>query len=143
MRLRVRTHGKLCFLRASICVLRPAAYFAAAQVAAQAAAQAAARKLERAGGMVFYVCVRAIAFMFIYTQHESEIAGNSVAQLVEIQRKLKYVQLGAACGLRPAACGLRQSMNQSSQFTHLLFVRPAAKYEPAFSLGWSQLSPKI
>ena len=36
-------------------------------------------------------------------QHASEIAENSVALLVEIQRKLKYVQLGAACGLRPAA----------------------------------------
>ena len=63
----------------------------------QAAAQAAARKLQRAGRMVFYVCVRA------NTQHASEIAENSVALLVEIQRKLKYVQLGAACGLRPAA----------------------------------------
>ena len=43
--------------------------------------------------------------MFIYTQHASEIAWNSVAILVETQRKLKYVQLGAACGPRPAACG--------------------------------------
>ena len=88
--------------------------------------------LQRAGRMVFYVCVSAIAFMFIYTQHESEIAGNSVALLVEIQRKLKYVQLGAACGPQ-------QSMNQSSQFTHSTFraacgLRPAAKYEPAFSV---------
>ena len=41
MRLRVRTDGKLCCLRAAICVLRPAAYFAAAQAAAQAATQAA------------------------------------------------------------------------------------------------------
>ena len=41
LRLRVRTHGKLCGLRAAICV---------------AAAQAAARKLQRAGRMVFYVC---------------------------------------------------------------------------------------
>ena len=63
----------------------------------------------------FYVCVRAIAYnIFIHTQHASEIAGNSVALLVEIQRKLKYVQLGAARGLR-------QSMNQSSQFTHSTF----------------------
>ena len=29
----------------------------------------------------------AIAFMFIHTQHASEIAGNSVALLVEIQRE--------------------------------------------------------
>ena len=64
-----------------------------------------ALQLEREGRMVFYVCVRAITFMFIYTQHASEIAGNSVAVLVEIQRKLKYVQLGAARGLRPAARG--------------------------------------
>ena len=78
------------------------------------------------GRMGFYVCVRAIAFMFIYTQHASEITGNSVALLVEIHKKLKYVQLGAACGPWPAAkyepikpthsfyfsCGLRQSMNR-------------------------------
>ena len=87
--------------------------------------QAAACKLQRAGRMVSYVCVRVIAVMFINTQHASEIAENSLALLLEIQRKLKYVQLGAACGLRPAAkyepikpthsfyfsCGLRQSMN--------------------------------
>ena len=74
----------------------------------QSMPQAAARKLQRAGRIVFHVCERAIAFMFIHThsrQHASEIAGNSVALLVEIQRKLKYVQLGAACGPRPAACG--------------------------------------
>ena len=41
--------------------------------------------------------------MLIHTQHASEIAGNFVAILVETQRKLKYVQLGAARGLRPAA----------------------------------------
>ena len=29
------------------------------------------------GRMVFYVCVRAIAFMFVNTQHASEIAENS------------------------------------------------------------------
>ena len=29
---------------------------------------------------------------------------NSIAILVEIQRKFKYVQLGAARGLRPASC---------------------------------------
>ena len=54
---------------------------------AQAAAQAAARKLQRAGRMVLYVCIRAIAFIFIHKQHASEIAGNSVALLVEIQRE--------------------------------------------------------
>ena len=123
MRLRVRTHGKQCALRAAICVLRPVAYFAAGR----STGRSTARKLQCAGRMVFYVCVRAIAFnLFIHTQHASEIAGNSVALLVEIQRKLKYVQLGAACGLWPAAkyepikpihsfyfsCGLRQSMNR-------------------------------
>ena len=51
--------------------------------------------------------------MFIHTQHASEIAGNSIAILVEIQRKLKYVQLGAASGLR-------QSMNQP--LASVLFV---------------------
>ena len=87
---------------------------------AQAAAQAAARKLQRAGCMVFYVCVREIAFIFIFTHHASEIAGNSVALLVKIQRKLKYVQLGAACGPR-------QSMNQSSQLTHSTFRAACGK----------------
>ena len=62
-----------------------------------------------------FVYVRAIAFMFIHTQHANEIAGNSIALLMEIQKKLKYsyVQLGAACGPLPADCGLRQSMYQS------------------------------
>ena len=32
------------------------------------------------------------------TQNASEIAGNSNAPLVEIQGKLKYAQLSAACG---------------------------------------------
>ena len=75
-----------------------------------AAACAAARKLQRAGRIVFHVCVRAL--MFIHTYHASEIAGNSVALLVEIQRMLKYVRLDVE---RCSACGLR----------------PAAKYEPA------------
>ena len=66
------------------------------------------------------VCLCAIAFMLIYTQHASEIAGNSVAILVEIHRKLKYVQLGASCGPR-------QSMNQSSQFTHSTFRAACGK----------------
>ena len=86
----------VCCLRAAICVLLPAAYFAAGRSTGRSTGTA--RKLECAGRMVFYVCVRAIAFMLIHTQHASEIAGNSVALLVEIQRKLKYVQLGAARG---------------------------------------------
>ena len=68
----------------------------------------------------FYVYVRVIAFMFIHTQHASKIAWHSVALLVEIQRKLKYVQLGAACG--------KIGTNQANSLI-LLFVRPAAKYE--------------
>ena len=114
------------------CGLRQTLPQAAAQAAARAAAQAAARKLQREGRMVFYVCVRAIAFMFIHTQHSSEIDGNSVALLVEIQRKLKYVQLCAACGPPPAACG-KVWTNQANSLI-LLFVRPATKYEPALSL---------
>ena len=74
----------------------------------------------------FNVCVRAIAVMFINTQHASEIAENSVALWVEIQRKLKYVQLGAACSLRPVACGKVWTNKANSLI--LLFVRPAAKY---------------
>ena len=79
-------------MRPALCNLR------AGQAAALTTAQAAARKLQRAGRIGFHVCVRAIAFMFIHTQHVSEFARNSIALLVEIHRKLKYVQLGAACG---------------------------------------------
>ena len=74
----------------------------------QATAQAAARKLQRSGRIVFHVCVRAIAFMFIRTQHASEIAGNSVV----LSGNIEKVEI---CSTR---CGLR----------------PAAKYEPALSL---------
>ena len=114
MRLRVRTHGKLCALGAAICVLRSAAKYTAGRSTGRSTQIAALRPHG------FYVCVRAKAFMFILTQHASEIAGNSVALLVEIQRKLKYVQLGAACGPR-------QSMNQSSQFTHSTFSAACGK----------------
>ena len=91
-----------CALRFACCgllhTLPQAAAQAAAQTAAQAAEQAAARKFQRAGRMVVYACVRAIAFMFIHTQHASEIAGNSVA--------LEKVEIcSTRCGLRPAACG--------------------------------------
>ena len=91
-----------CALQFACCGLRHSLPQAAAQAAAPGRStrpqhQAVASKLQRTGHMVFYVCVRA------NTQHASEIAKNSVALLVEIQRKLKYVQLGAACGLRPAA----------------------------------------
>ena len=91
-----RTHEKPCGLRAEICVLQHATYFATGR---------------GTGRMVFHACILAIAFMFINTQHASEIAGNFIGPLMEMQRKFKYVQLGAACGLR-------QSMNQSSQLTH-------------------------
>ena len=63
MRLRVRTQENYaaCTLQCACCGLRHTLPHAAAQ----AAAQAAARKLQGAGRIVFYVCVRAIAFMFI------------------------------------------------------------------------------
>ena len=65
----------------------------------QSMPQAAARKVC-AQAAWFVVLVRAIAFMFIIinTQHASEIAGNSIALLMELQRKLKYVHRG----LRPS-----------------------------------------
>ena len=106
-RLRVRTHEKLCGLRAEICVLRPTAYFAAGCSTGFSTGRSTQIAVRWPHG--FYVCVRAITFMFLNTQHSGEIAGNSIALLVEIQRKLKYVQLGAACG-----CGLRQSINRPS-----------------------------
>ena len=80
-----------CNLCAAACAaawLRPAAKYATGR----------STQSMRAGRKIFYVCVRTIAFMFINTQHASEIAGNSIALLVEIERKLKYVQRGAACG---------------------------------------------
>ena len=84
-------------MRPARCNLRAAATLP------KAAAQAAARNMQRVNRIVIYMIVRAIAFMFIHTQHASEIAENSVALLVKIQ--LKYVQFGADCGLRPVACG--------------------------------------
>ena len=48
-----------------------------------------------------FSCVRTRGWTF--TQHSSETAGNSMAPLVEMQRKFKYVQLRAACGPRPGA----------------------------------------
>ena len=81
MRLRVRTHGQLCCLRAAICVLRPVAYFASGRSTGRST-QIAARRPHG-----IYVWVRAIAFMLIDTQHASEIAGNSVALLVDTQRE--------------------------------------------------------
>ena len=66
-----------CALKFACCGLRHTLPQAAAQAAARAAARAAAQAAARAN-----------------TQHASEIAENSVALLVEIQSKLKYVQLG-------------------------------------------------
>ena len=51
----------------------------------------------------FFVCVCAIAFMFINLSTQVKLLGNSIALLVEIQRNLKYDQLGAACGSRPGS----------------------------------------
>ena len=63
---------------------------------------------QRADRIVFHAFNRA----HTYKQHAGEIA-----PLVEMQRKMNSVKLGAACGPRPAACPLRS----------------AAKYEPALS----------
>ena len=111
LRLCVRTHGKLCSLRDAICVL---SYFIAGRSTGRST-QISARRPH--GLLCVRTTVQAIAVMFINTQHASDIAENSVAQLVKIKRKLKYVKLGAACGLR-------QSNSQSSRLTHSTF-RPA------------------
>ena len=84
----------VCALQFACCGLR--------HTLPQDAAQAAARKLQRAGRMGFYVCVRAIAVMFINTKHASEIAENSVALLVEIQEKIEINMFNS---VRPAAWG--------------------------------------
>ena len=65
------------------------------------------------------------------TQHASEIARNSIAPLMEMQGKLKYAQLSAACG--------KVWTNQANSL-FLLFVRPAAKYEPALIANYSYQS---
>ena len=61
------------------------------------------RKPQRVDRMVFHAFNR----IHTYKQRASEIA-----PLVEMQRKMNSVKLGAAHGLRPALCGLRQSMNR-------------------------------
>ena len=120
-----RTHTWKTMLPAR-CNLRAAAL---RHTLPQAAAQAAARKFQRPGRMVFHVCVRAIAFMFIlHTQHASEIAGNSVisgnTEKVEICSTRCGLRL-AACGLRPAACG-KVWTNQANSLI-LLFERMATR----------------
>ena len=71
--------------------------------------QAAALKLQRAGSIVFLVCVRAIAFMFRHTQRTSEFAGNSVEILVGTEKvEICWTWCGPrpeARGSRPVACG--------------------------------------
>ena len=47
--------------------------------------------------------------------HASEIAGNSIALLVEMQRNLKYNSM------RPAARGMHPSMNSLNETT--LYIR--------------------
>ena len=56
------------------------------------------RRTHRPHG--FHACARAVE---TFTLHASETVGNSIAPLVEMQRKFKYVQLRATCGPRPEA----------------------------------------
>ena len=53
-----------------------------------------------------FSCLRTRGRVRTSTQHASKIAGNSLAPVEKVQRKLKFVQLHAACGLQ-------QSMNRS------------------------------
>ena len=64
-----------------------------------------------------------------FTQRASEIAENSITPLVKMQRKLKYVQLGAARGLR-------QSMNRPLSPSCSLRCR---MLPVSFCLRWSNL----
>ena len=48
--------------------------------------------------MIFHGCVRNRVHVHTSTLLANEIAVNFIAPLVEMQRNLKYVQLGAACG---------------------------------------------
>ena len=99
------TNGKQCGLRAEVCVLRSAAY-----------------TWPQANRMGFS-CIGS------FTQRASEIAENSITPLVEMQRKLKYVQLGAARGLR-------QSMNPPLSPSCSLICR---MLPVSFCLRWSKL----
>ena len=58
--------------------------------------------------------------MFEQTQHVSEITGKFNCSISENIEKLKYVQLGAACGPRPEACVMRPAA---------CGLLPADKYE--------------
>ena len=82
---RMKIHAA-CGLLPALCALRPAAH-----------------------RPDFHACVLAGAFINTSRQQASEIAGNYIAPLVEMQRKFKYVQLGSACGMR-------QSMNRPLLF---------------------------
>ena len=53
-----------------------------------------------------FSCMRTRGRIHTSTQHASKIAGNSIAQLVEMQRKLKYYNIYST------RCGLCGSMNR-------------------------------
>ena len=83
-------------MRPAVCVLRPATKYAAS-----GSTQTAARRPQAAWFFTpAYAQPRSCSYFY---EHASEIAGNFIAPLMERQGKLKYVQIGAACDLRPAA----------------------------------------
>ena len=114
---RVRTHEKPCGLRFACCWLRSVGKYELAlrrslhpaarkfqatarklQIAARRA-QRAGRKPQASGRMNFHTCVRGRVHSHAerkrncWEEVHCAISGNA--------EKLKYVQLGAACGLRP------------------------------------------
>ena len=135
MLLRVRTHKTPCGLRAAICVLRPVLR-PAAKYAAGRSTQIAARRLHN------FPCVRTRNRIYVNThaarkrncwKFRCDISGNT--EKVEI--------CSTRCGLRPAARGLRQSMNRPLVIfwsSVLLYRGPSTKYEYSrFSKGFQNI----
>ena len=99
-------------MRPARCNLRLAAYFAAGHSTGSRTGRTRRRTGRSTSSRTqiaahrphgFYVCVRAIAFMFIHTQDASEIAGNSIALVSGNTEKVEICSTW---------CGLRQSMNR-------------------------------
>ena len=104
------------------CLLQLAAYFTAGHSTGRST-----------GRMVFYVCVRAIAFMFIHTQPASEfhcaISGNTENSVRPVNCSTRCGLWPAACGLRSGACGkVRTNINTVNYYFNFLVVVTFSDY---------------
>ena len=100
MQLRVRTHEKLCGLRAAICVLRPAAYFAAGRrTGPRNTGHSTGRSMQIAAFRQHgFLCVRKRNRVYLHTHAARNCWEEICAIRGNTEKELKYVQLGAAWG---------------------------------------------